>query len=406
MEAKIQMVNYNGRFDSEKYKANKLSNPESFDDYTCNIIDLSNELIWENNDSNCSNINCMKDIECISSMIKIAKNNILIVLPQNIRMKYWYNKNTYRFLYSKELKTHLPFIENILRKLDNSFQYINLLYNKTTTLINKDKIPSDFILNNSLSENIITYNSNNTCVTTVSHNNIFFTTLKLITVEEYNNFLRQIGLISETTDIPDWVYKEYYFDDQQLNAEKQKLKESLANIQNEIDIIDSKLNNNLYFKSCLYQTGEELVIIVNKILQQIVNYNSEEFKDKKEEDFLFEIDGNVFIGEIKGINTNVKREHVSQTDNHRNIYLDIEGNENKSVFAIAIINRQRNKPVKERDKINNDIIQIAKSRNVLIVPIETLLDIFEAFKQNKITSKEILNMFINQTGELIFQNKK
>ena len=42
----------------------------------------------------------------------------------------------------------------------------------------------------------------------------------------------------------------------------------------------------------------------------------------KKEDFNFEIDDKVFIGEIKGVTSNVKNANVSQLDTHVQNYID------------------------------------------------------------------------------------
>ena len=137
----------------------------------------------------------------------------------------------------------------------------------------------------------------------------------------------------------------------------------------------------------------------------MVNYEPEKFIDKKEEDFLFENNGNVFIGEIKGINSNINRSNVTQTATHKDLYMEIEGNENKKVYAIAIINRQRTRPLNERDKVTDDVINLAKMNNVLIIKIETLLQLFDNFRQNKITKDNVLNLFMSETGILELKNE-
>ena len=53
-----------------------------------------------------------------------------------------------------------------------------------------------------------------------------------------------------------------------------------------------------------------------KMLEKMLNYNLSEFKDDYKEDFLIEFNDITFIGEIKGVNSNLKNKHLSQLDDH------------------------------------------------------------------------------------------
>ena len=46
MDNNVQLVNYSGESTIKKFKVNKLSSPEPFDDYEINIIDLSDVYVW------------------------------------------------------------------------------------------------------------------------------------------------------------------------------------------------------------------------------------------------------------------------------------------------------------------------------------------------------------------------
>lgn len=84
----IQFINYSGDFNSSKFKVNRLSSPESFDDYNVNIIDLSDANNWKNMGTSIQNINNISDIKTLSAMIRKTSNKILVILPQNISFKY------------------------------------------------------------------------------------------------------------------------------------------------------------------------------------------------------------------------------------------------------------------------------------------------------------------------------
>ncbi len=143
-----------------------------------------------------------------------------------------------------------------------------------------------------------------------------------------------------------------------------------------------------------------MVSVVNVMLKEMVGYKYEEFNDTKEEDFLFENNGVFYIGEIKGISSNVKRSNVLQAAMHKSVFLELEENEDKEVNAIAIINRQRTMPLKERDDVTQDVEKLANTNEVLLITAETFLSIFESFRNKKLNSQDIIELF-NRKGLLV-----
>lgn len=401
----IQYINYYGSFTSNLFKKNKLNSPESFDDYDINIVDLSDKDIWTNNSCETQNLNCILDIKSIATMIKKTNNKILVVLPQNIYFRFDYRANYDRipkFQQSKELKNNIPLLNSIIEIILNTkFNNSWLIYNKTKSKINNEIIPCDFVFHNVTDEQTATVSTTRTSVTTINYLGKYFTTLNLKTEDNFMSLLKELKWIStEESEIPEWVSHENLLNDNELKNKKEKIKKELESLNKEITAIDENLQQNLYYKSILYKTGDDLVDVVNIMLKELIDYNYEDFVDKKEEDFLFENNQKFFIGEIKGINSNIKRSNITQTATHRNIFLEIEGNENKEVYAIAIINRQRTLAPNERDNVTEDVINLAKLNNVLIITSETFLHLFEMFKKQKITKEEIIKLLSSNVGIL------
>ena len=88
----IQYITFNGRNVNDKFKNSKLSAPDSFIDFSINIIALSDDKIWENRANDYLNLDCSKDLEIISKMIRSSDNKTLVILPQNKTFKYNYIK--------------------------------------------------------------------------------------------------------------------------------------------------------------------------------------------------------------------------------------------------------------------------------------------------------------------------
>ena len=163
-----------------------------------------------------------------------------------------------------------------------------------------------------------------------------------------------------------------------------------------------KLAKNLRYKSVLFETGEALVIVVFEILEKMLKYDLSSFVDEKDEDFRIIFNDVTFIGEIKGITSNVKSENVSQLDVHCQTYIDSLDEEGKSenIKGILIINPLRNKPLNQRDNVHEKQIQLAKRNGSLIVTTDVLLNLFAAYLESHISTEKIIELLKNKIGLL------
>ena len=402
----IQLINFRGRSSLTCCQTNHISSPESFDDYKINIIDLSNPDIWKNRGMDPNSINIMSDLDIIASMLKSTTNYILIILPQNIN--YYYDRSerirtTSSYTKNKELKNITSLIDKIIKKLINQTSNQELvMYNKTKTKVKSDSVKSDFIFNRLMEFSVVTTAENGKSITTCQFKNKYLTTLDLAS-DDYKhllNYLVQLEWVKLKDEEPSWVRDEKFFDDDILISKQIELENQLFSIKEEIKKNKECLARNNYYKSILYKSGDNLVDVINIMLDEMIEYDYNNFEDINEEDFLIEKQDCVFIGEIKGINTNVKRANITQTATHRNFYLDIDGNENKTAIAIIIVNRLREKPVQERDKVTEDVIRLANFNDVLIITSEIFLKLYETYKFNKISRTQILDLLKSKKGIL------
>ena len=124
------------------------------------------------------------------------------------------------------------------------------------------------------------------------------------------------------------------------------------------------------------------------------------FKDEKKEDFLIISNEITFIGEIKGISTNVNNGNVSQLEVHYQGYIDqlTEEGKTENVKALLIINPSRTKPISERDLVHETQIKLAERNGSLIITTEQLLKTFEKLLQGDITPKQISERFKEEKG--------
>jgi len=138
------------------------------------------------------------------------------------------------------------------------------------------------------------------------------------------------------------------------------------------------------------------------ILEIILECDLSQFIDEKREDFLIRIGKEVFIGEIKGVNTNIKNEYISQLDVHYHRYMDEIEDEpcEENVHALLIINPFRMKELKDREPVHESQIALAKRNNSLIIETKNLLKLLELFQKGILSSEDCINIFKSKTGLL------
>ena len=140
--------------------------------------------------------------------------------------------------------------------------------------------------------------------------------------------------------------------------------------------------------------------VIFEMLEYIFDISLADFNDKQKEDFLFIKDGMTFIGEIIGVTSNVKYEHISQLEVHYSKYLDElqEKNKTEQIKKILIMNYERTKDIMIRDDINKMQIDLAKKNETLIIDTKSLLTIYEKILQGKLKKSNVINYLKNNSG--------
>lgn len=186
-------------------------------------------------------------------------------------------------------------------------------------------------------------------------------------------------------------------------AQKETIKlnnNTISMVEDNIKKAAYVLERNKRYKSILYTSGDELVLVVFEILKEIFEWNLDSFKDVKEEDFNIEYDNKEYIGEIKGITSNVKNANVSQLDNHVQNYLDEHDIDLGKIKSLLIINYQRSKALNNREKVNDKTVALAKRNGSLIIETFTLLKMFEKYLNNELSKADCLQLINSNIGLL------
>lgn len=418
---KIQIISYNcdckNLFDKEDYDFTytSLSSPQSFDMFDVNIISLQNPYIWRTKENSAKRIDCMNDIESIKTIVAGTHNAItIIVYPQNYDFKYYGSYAGSKYYKTIKIKDNLDYVNNIIMSLitDNIYALVSslsLVFENTVTCIGTKKIPAAFYFDHV--KQILTFSKDSEKPTTVAlSRNLILTSLDIKSLSfTLNDFLQQINVDKSKPALPEWVENYNFLDDNDQKEAIANYQDKIQEIQLQIQEAEKKLESNRFFKSALFTNGDNLVKIVFNILERILDCDLSGFQDEKREDFLIKKDSVTFIGEIKGVSSNVKSEHMSQLEVHYQSYLDelqAQGYK-ENVKALLIINPFKQKPIDQRDEIHENQVQLAIRNNSLIILTETLLKIFEKFSRGKINSQKIIEIFQHNTGLLnitVFNN--
>ena len=140
---------------------------------------------------------------------------------------------------------------------------------------------------------------------------MIFTTLQLTTQEKVITFIENT-LLEKKIKAPDWFEEIEMFDDEKQKKLISKNKSQINELNSKIDVANEKLRINNEYKSILYTNGKYLEKTVLKILGELLNEDLSKFIDEKREDFLIKYDNVTFVGEIKGVNSNLKNKHLAQ----------------------------------------------------------------------------------------------
>ena len=387
-----------------------FSDPIDLSEFDLNIINIQDEHIWiSDNDDFC--LRCSKDLISIRSMIESSCNtNVIIALPFNYTMCCVEDKEE-NFLLKDDIEETINILNCIIPSFDRNFygvfnydQDYDLLYGKSKTVCGESIYSSDFSFVGALYDGKTWTRKGEKPTTIQAKHNCFLTTLDVLeNGKKLDDYLYAVGLDRDTKiPTPDWINDLDYFDDKQQKSMIKENKEQITVLNQQIDTAKDKLAKNLYYKSVLYESGDNLVKVVFDILSEMLEYDLSSFEDKKKEDFLIKLQDITFVGEIKGIDTNIKSKNVSQVDTHLQDYQDKLNEENKheNLKALLIINPFRNKKLEDREVVHEQQIALAKRNNCLIILTQDLLRIFEMYKQGVLSKDKIVAILTKQVGLL------
>ncbi len=414
--------NINMKFEENtEYTVSDFKKPGVFDDFELNVLDLSFEELWTSkiNDIEYNNnidIDMIKDLKHYHTMLKNNKDTkILIVLPQNITLKYCWDWSEEEYIMSEDLKNLTFFISQIV--FENVYNYwLRLNFGCNSINLNRLDITADFYFDEKEIEEeqkILKSDTSSKLTTIRAEENIYFTTLNLMKSREVlEAFLEKTNILNKSNEEkePEWFNDIKILDDVDIENEVSQIEEEITRLQKKKENKLIKLEENKEIKSVLYQTGKKLQKIANKMLDEMLEYEDKEFIDEMEEDYRICKGENTFLIETKGLLRNVNGNDISKTDGHVQIYIDKLEEEGKDqdkekVKGIFIVANQRNRKIEERDKIPERQIKLAERDRILIIRTEQLLKLYEDFINKNIKTQEIIKLFKTQIGEFKYNKE-
>lgn len=380
-----------------------LHAPRALDDYEINIVDLSVPRMWTNKGSCSGVIDSSNDLDTICQMVSNRKNAAVVyVMPQNTPYSY---HTSYAVKGSPiPIKDILEGIlkSSIIRALPSNAKNLNMLYERTKTTISGVSYDADFYFPSP--KEIITQSDKSEKPTTIElAKNVYATTLNITkSSEELIHYISSLFQKKEHSAIPEWMENIEFGDDKVQKEVVKKSRKDIENAEERIRLAEEKLEENSEIKSILYTSGDELVNVVIKILERMLNCDLSNFKDEKREDFLIKLPECTFIGEIKGVSTNVRYEHISQVELHFRGYLDDlhDKNSSEDVKQLLIINPFRTKPLDQREPVHTSQIDLAVRNNCLIIETYTLLHAYEMICDGRVSTADCVKLFKEKDGLL------
>lgn len=399
----IQVISYDNKIESQgNIECSYLDSPKALDNYNINIIDLSVEEMWRNESYQVGRVDSLKDLKTIYKMVQSRKKaKVIYVFPKNVTYTY---TNSYSRICNDKFKNIISEIttETLKSTIYSPKALPNIVYGSTSTTILEKQYNADFYFEGV--SNVCTKSDKSEKPTTVElPSNIFLTTLDITrNIDNLKHYISYLFENKQHEDEPKWMEGISFGDD---DIQKELITENIKKIENaktEIEKAEKKLEENKKYKSILYTNGDELVEVVFLILEKLLDCDLSDFIDNKEEDFLIKKPQCTFIGEIKGVTSNVRQEHVSQTDVHYWRYLDeLEDKKiEENVKQLLIMNPFRNKPLEDREPVCSAQIELANRNNCLIIETKVLLDVFEKFCNSDITSDKCISVFNKRSGLL------
>jgi hypothetical protein len=191
---------------------------------------------------------------------------------------------------------------------------------------------------------------------------------------------------------PDWISAFSFQEEDELRAKAKSLNDELDRISHRQTELDD-------YKSVLFLTGPELVEKVATVLEAALSVRVD-LEDELREDMKLQTAERktIAVCEAKGINRGIKREHINQTDSHR------ERSGFAADFPAILIANTAIKSARNLDEKDQEValeqVQHAVRMRVLIIRTLDLLRLLRLVLSGKISSEAAREKVLQSVGWL------
>ena len=374
-----------------------------FDEFGINVVNLQISKIWECKSRVHQSINCSRDLGSLGRIRSNSrKSTTIVLLPQDEVFKYNFSSTFDRYDSHTRIKYMLSDVTNHILKPLCGTSY-ELEPGVSSTLLNGREYESDFTIRLVNKVGSIACENVGGQATVIKIRNLYLCTIKISSYKALYDLLEELGLRdSKNEPIPGWLTDIPFRNEFEIKKDIVKKRGQIEKLSEECKKQEAILEENERFKSILCAKDAALENIVREMLAEVLD-TPNDFQDKNEEDFRYAQDGRIFLFEIKGSTRNLKREQITKTDSHIQMYLDANEDNKLAVQpkGVLIFSGQIEKPPLERAPYPGDQIKLAKRNEIVVVSAEIFLLIYEGIMDGLLTKEELLDLLWSRKGELI-----
>lgn len=226
---------------------------------------------------------------------------------------------------------------------------------------------------------------------------------KQLDVSRLSNMIKYILQITEdeVKYSVDWLDKINILDDEKLRLELVEKENLINKLLTECAQLKELQKRNDSFKSILYTSGDNLVTVVKKILEEMMGITIDDI-DLKKQDLYFKLGDKNILVEVKGVNHSFQRDNISQVKRHIKDYAEknkIYGADvDKLCKGVLILNpyslHNLNEKI-EKEFYSREVIADAEYEKVCTLDTLTLLNYYSKWK-NDSKSIDIKDVILNK----------
>lgn len=221
--------------------------------------------------------------------------------------------------------------------------------------------------------------------------------------EALAEILREEVGYSATSPEPDWardIEMPYVAD---LRNQVSRAEAAIADEKRKIEQLNAQISDICSFRRLLYATGRELESIVRASFERLGAKVSP--AKYSEEEFILEIDGQVFLVEVKGVAKSISLTHLRQLNDYLLKYQEETGRDCK---GILFGNAWRNNPpgmrgTEDTPEFPDNVIKRAEQWRISLVSSKSFFEAFVRTLTNPSLSRQVLTVLATATGAAEFK---